>query len=74
MKIKAPVVKVVSTVGAGDSLLAGIVLSLARNEDLKTALQYGLACGTAATLTQGTGLCDEASADRLFKILQQEYN
>lgn len=70
IKVKAPFVKVVSTVGAGDSMLAGMILSLAKNEDIQTALRYGVACGTAATLTLGTGLCDKKSADQLFELIQ----
>lgn len=64
-----PVVKRLSTVGAGDSMLAGVVLSLANEKSLKEALQYGVACGTAATLNPGTELCKPEDVERLYKFI-----
>jgi len=64
-----PVVKRLSTVGAGDSMLAGIVLSLAGGKSWKETLQYGVACGTAATLNPGTELCKLEDVERLHKII-----
>jgi 6-phosphofructokinase 2 len=55
-----------STVGAGDSMVAGIVYYLSQNKNLHEAVQYGVACGTAATLNPGTELCSKEDADRLF--------
>ncbi|MBC8988332.1 hexose kinase [Pedobacter sp. N36a] len=55
--ITAPKVAVQSTVGAGDSMLAGITLSLSNNNSLIESVKYGVACGTAATMNQGTELC-----------------
>jgi 6-phosphofructokinase 2 len=65
-----PVVKRKSVVGAGDSMVAGIVLSLSRNKNLKETLLYGVACGTAATMNPGTELCNREDADNLFTLLQ----
>ena len=56
-KVAAPPVKRRSTVGAGDSMVAGIVLSLSNGKSLKEAIGYGVACGTAATINAGTELC-----------------
>lgn len=61
-----PEVERKSTVGAGDSMVAGIVYSLALGRDLKQALLYGVACGTAATMNAGTELCKKEDADDLF--------
>ena len=55
-----------STVGAGDSMVGGIVYSLANGKNLPEAVQYGVACGTAATLNTGTALCSKEDADRLM--------
>ena len=63
----APKVEVKSTVGAGDSMLAGIVLKLSENESLQDAVRYGVASGAAATLHAGTKLCNKKDADALFK-------
>ncbi|CAN5321874.1 6-phosphofructokinase II [soil metagenome] len=72
LKIKPPAITVLSTVGAGDSLVAGIVLSLAKNKSLVEAVQYGVACGSAATMNSGTALCRKEDADHLFSILQKQ--
>ena len=61
-----PPVKVKSTVGAGDSMVGGIVLALSRDEDIEAAAQYGVACGSAATMNPGTDLCRKQDADALF--------
>lgn len=57
--IPAPPATPQSTVGAGDSMLAGIVLSLSKGKSLGEAVEFGVACGTAATLQPGTTLCDK---------------
>lgn len=66
LHIKAPMVKTRSTVGAGDSTVAGIVYALSVGSNMDEAVQYGVACGTAATLNAGTTLCKKPDADRLF--------
>jgi len=69
-KILVPKVHVRSTVGAGDSMVAGIVLYLSRGADLLEAVQYGLACGTAATMNAGTELCKKEDADNVFQQIK----
>jgi 6-phosphofructokinase 2 len=32
-------------------------------------VQYGVACGTAATLNPGTELCKKEDADRLYALI-----
>jgi len=71
-QIIPPPVKRQSTVGAGDSMVAGMVLSLVRNKTLTEAVQYGVACGTAATMNSGTGLCRKEDVDRLYKIIREK--
>lgn len=66
-----PEVQRKSTVGAGDSMVAGIVYSLVNGGGLQKALQYGVACGTAATMNPGTELCHKEDADRLFAEISQ---
>ena len=65
-----PVVKKRSTVGAGDSMVAGIVLSLSRGKSIKEALRYGIACGTAATMNEGTELCRLEDVERLYPLVK----
>jgi len=66
--IAPPKVNTISTVGAGDSMLAGIVHKLSIGEDLPNAVKYGVSCGTAATLNPGTELCHLEDVEN---ILQQ---
>ncbi len=63
---RPPPVRPVSTIGAGDSMVAGIAASLARGSDVHSAVRAGVAAGTAAVLTEGTQLCDPDDAARFF--------
>ena len=55
-----------STVGAGDSMVAGIVYSLSINKSITEAVRYGVACGTAATMNPGTELCRREDVEMLY--------
>ncbi|MBO0737673.1 MAG: 1-phosphofructokinase family hexose kinase, partial [Alphaproteobacteria bacterium] len=55
-----------STVGAGDSMLAGVVLGLSRGLALRDALRLGMAAGAAALLGCGTQLCRLSDVERLY--------
>ncbi|MGH6783627.1 MAG: 1-phosphofructokinase family hexose kinase, partial [Sphingomicrobium sp.] len=50
-------VKAVSTVGAGDSFLAGMVYALCQGMEPVEALRWGTAAGGATAMAIGTGLC-----------------
>ena len=63
---KAAKVKVKSTVGAGDSFVAGLVLSLARGETPEAALAMGTAAASAAVTTDATQLCNRDHVMRLL--------
>jgi 6-phosphofructokinase 2 len=67
--IPAPSVKKLSTVGAGDSMVAGMVSILARGGTMHEMARMGVACGTAATMNPGTGLFKKEDAERLYKWL-----
>jgi 6-phosphofructokinase 2 len=68
--MKPPPVKRKSTVGAGDSMVAGIVFYLSQGKNIFEAVQYGVACGTAATMNSGTELCKKEDAEKVLKLLQ----
>jgi 6-phosphofructokinase 2 len=68
--IKPSAVKRKSTVGAGDSMVAGIVFYLSQGKNIFDAVKYGVACGTAATMNSGTELCKKEDADKVLKLLQ----
>ena len=54
--VPAPNVSKKSTVGAGDSMVGGMVWALSQNKSLKEVIRWGVACGTAATMNEGTQL------------------
>lgn len=67
----APPVKKMSTVGAGDSMVAGMVYQLLQQAPLDQVLRFGVACGTAATMNAGTQLFHKEDAERLFGEMNQ---
>lgn len=66
IRLSAPAVPVVSAVGAGDSVVAGVAWGVSRGEDLLTACRLGVAAGTATVGTPGTSLCSAMSAQALL--------
>jgi 6-phosphofructokinase 2 len=66
----APTVKKRSTVGAGDSMVAGMVSALSDGRSWLEVLHYGIATGTATTMNAGTELCRKEDVERLYKWLK----
>ncbi|OCB77327.1 1-phosphofructokinase family hexose kinase [Flavobacterium crassostreae] len=64
--VPAPNVAKKSTVGAGDSMVGGMVWALSQKKSLKEVLCWGVACGTAATMNEGTQLFQTTDAKRLY--------
>ncbi len=58
-------VQVVSTIGAGDSFVGGMVWALWRGLPVRESFRYGVAAASAAVLSVGTGLCSQADVIRL---------
>jgi 6-phosphofructokinase 2 len=71
--VTPPGAKKKSTVGAGDSMVAGIVLQLSNGKNIQEAFLYGVASGTAATMNAGTELCHKKDADELYFQLVSQY-
>lgn len=67
VKMRPPVVPVQSKVGAGDSMVGGIVWALGNGESLETSVRYGIAAGSAAVMTPGTELCRYDDVMNIFK-------
>jgi 6-phosphofructokinase 2 len=66
-RLAAPTVRVRSSVGAGDSMVAGIVLSLVHGRPLREAVRVGVAAGAAAVMNPGTELCHRDDTERLAR-------
>ena len=70
--VPAPNVAKKSTVGAGDSMVGGMVWALSQNKNLKEVIRWGVACGSAATMNEGTQLFKFEDANRLFEWLKNK--
>lgn len=71
LHIRAPTVKIRSKVGAGDSMVAGIVYSLTRGSTVADAVRYGVAAGAAAVMTAGTESCRREDTQRLYQAMTE---
>ena len=69
-RLRSPTVPVRSKVGAGDSMVAGITLGLARDYSLRDAVRLGIAAGAASVMTPGTELCRGEDTERLFQQIE----
>lgn len=65
-------VKVKGTVGAGDSIVAGIVYGMRQDMPLKDLLRSGVASATASVVKDGTDLCDKTGYDKYFQLVEIE--
>lgn len=70
--VKAPNVEKKSTVGAGDSMVGAMVWALSQNKPMKEVIQWGVSCGSAATMNEGTQLFKAEDAKMLFEELQKK--
>lgn len=71
VRYRTPTVPILSKVGAGDSMVGGLVLALARGEPLVEAARFGVAAGSAAVMTPGSELCRREDAERLYAQMVQ---
>jgi 6-phosphofructokinase 2 len=72
--VLAPTVFAKSTIGAGDSMVAGMVFSLAQGKSLKEVVGFGVACGSATTMNSGTQLFNKEDVDKLYNWIKSQKN
>lgn len=72
MQFVPPAITIKSTVGAGDSMVAGMIYALSKGLPWKDVLCYGIASGTAATMNEGTALCRKEDVERLYKEIREQ--
>jgi 1-phosphofructokinase family hexose kinase len=65
-RVRSPPVEARSTVGSGDSMVAGIAIGLARGDAVVDGLRLGAAAGAATAMTRGTAL---GTADEVAELL-----
>ena len=66
-RVAAPEGRVVSTVGAGDSMVAGFLAGWLATGDYAQALKLGTAAGSATTFT--LGLADAGAISRVLRMV-----
>jgi 6-phosphofructokinase 2 len=62
----------VSTVGAGDSFVGGMVWALSCEMTIDDAFRYGIACATATILNPRAEMCQKADALKLYTQVRIE--
>jgi 6-phosphofructokinase 2 len=67
-----PSVKRQSTIGSGDSMVAGLVVALAGGQSLEDALRLGTAAGAATAIFPGTSLGSATDVARLLPLVKVE--
>nr|WP_090344506.1 1-phosphofructokinase family hexose kinase [Mycolicibacterium malmesburyense]CRL76021.1 hexose kinase [Mycolicibacterium malmesburyense] len=70
-RIPAVPVRVVSGVGAGDAMVAAIVVGLSRGWPLSEAVRFGVAAATAMLTTPGTVVPTCSDVDRFFDLVPE---
>ncbi len=65
-----PSVKVKSTIGAGDSMVAGLIYGIQNNFPPEKILKWGVACGVATTMSEGTALGSKENIDKVLKLMK----
>ena len=73
-RIATPKVEQRSTVGAGDSMVSGMVWALDNHKSFEEMLCWGVACGSAATMNTGTLLFKKSDAQTLFERIRESEN
>jgi 1-phosphofructokinase family hexose kinase len=61
-----------STIGSGDSMVAGVLLSLVQGKPLREAFALGIAAGTATAMTDGAEIARRSVVDELLAKVQIE--
>jgi tagatose 6-phosphate kinase len=71
-RIAPPNVRVVSPIGSGDAMAAGLAIGLMQKRDLASAAAYAVACGAANALSNDAGHLDPADVKRLAEQTRAE--
>lgn len=70
IRVPSPTVPIKSKVGAGDSMVGGMTLALARGLPFEDAVRFGVASGAAAVMAPGSQLCRREDAEALYERMK----
>jgi 1-phosphofructokinase family hexose kinase len=65
-----PDIREISTIGSGDSMIAGILFGLERNLGIEEALRLGCAAGAATAMSSGADIGTKEDVDRLVSAVK----
>ena len=65
-------IEVKSTVGAGDSMVAGLIAGFMAEEDLEETFRMGMACATARCMTEGYHIVDRTLYRAVMEMVEIE--
>lgn len=71
--VRPPQVTARNTVGAGDCLLGGFLVALARGWNLETCARFAVACGTAKVMHPETGVLSAADVETIARSVVLEH-
>jgi 1-phosphofructokinase family hexose kinase len=60
------------TIGAGDSMVAGLIKGIIEDKPLEELFKIGLACGLSAVLNEGPGLCEPETFNEALSQIKME--
>lgn len=67
-----PAIQAHSSVGSGDSMVAGLAVALARGDGVEAGLRLGTAAGAATAMSEGTSLGTAAEAQAIVERVRLE--
>ena len=70
IEAESPPVEAESAVGAGDSVVAGFIISHSQGESLKECVRLACAAGTATAQTPGTELCHNETVQKILSAVK----
>ena len=71
LKVKPPKIHVISTIGAGDSTIAGFITAFTKGMDVEDCVKYAVASGTAACLEEGTNPPSIERIEEIYRSLNK---
>lgn len=71
-RLNAPPMKTISTVGSGDSFIAGCTIALVEGKSIEDVLKIGIACGVANTQFGKTGYVSKKMVEDIFHVVNVE--
>lgn len=73
-RFSVPVVKVINSVGSGDSTVAGIATGISRKMSLCDSIRLGMAAGISNTQFESTGVISKKQVEELYNSIEVTFS